>query len=44
MQALIESCLQDDHTQRPSFEAVCEILSGLLDEAAAAASTTTASA
>ena len=41
-QALIERCLQDDHTQRPSFDAICEVLSGLLDEEIAAASQTTA--
>lgn len=40
---LIERCLQDDHTQRPSFDAICEVLSGLLDEEIAAASQTTTS-
>jgi serine/threonine protein kinase len=41
--ALIGRCLQDDHSQRPSFDVICEVLGGLLDEEIAAASQTTTS-
>lgn len=37
MQELIEGCLRDDHTQRPSFDAICEALAGLIDEQVEAA-------
>ena len=33
LQELVAACLHDDHTQRPTFDSVVDLLAGLLEEA-----------